>query len=87
MCLPKTKNRPPPRRAARVFPQGTTLALAGTPSAAFPRGLLRGLWMMLLPLPLGEGWGEGRRRVMNCETIENETGLQRLWGKREQLVY
>jgi hypothetical protein len=30
--------------------------------------------MMLLPLPLGE-------------TIENETGLQRLWGKREQLVY
>ena len=74
MCLPKTKNSPPLRRAARVFPQGTTLALAGTPSAALPRGLLRGLWMMLLPLPLGE-------------TIENETGLQRLWGKREQLVY
>ena len=74
MCLPKTKNSPPLKRAARVFPQGTTLALAGTPSAALPRGLLRGLWMMLLPLPLGE-------------TIENETGLQRLWGKREQLVY
>ena len=74
MCLPKTKNRPTLRRAARVFPQGTTLALAGTPSAAFPGGLRRGLLMMLLPLPLGE-------------TIENETGLQRLWGKREQLVY
>ena len=74
MCLPKTKNRHPLRRAARVFPQATTLALGGAPSAAFPRGLLRGLWMMLLPLPLGE-------------TIENETGLQRLWGKREQLVY
>ena len=87
MCLPKTKNRHPLRRAARVFPQATTLALGGVPSAAFPRGLLRGLWMMLLPLPLGEGWGEGRRRVMNCETIESETGLQRLWGKREQLVY
>ena len=87
MCLPKTKNSPPLKRAARVFPQGTTLALAGTPSAAFPRGLLRGLLMMLLPLPLGEGWGEGRRRVMNCEMIEIQTGLQRLWGKREQLVY
>ena len=74
MCLPKTKNRRPLRRAARVFPQGTTLALGGTPSAAFPGGLRRGLLMMLLPLPLGE-------------TIENETGLQRLWGKREQLVY
>ena len=74
MCLPKTKNRHPLRRAALVFPQATTLARGGTPSAAFPGGLLPGLLMMLLPLPLGE-------------TIENETGLQRLWGKREQLVY
>ena len=32
-----------PCGACGAFPQGTTLALGETPSAAFPHGLLRGL--------------------------------------------